>query len=108
MAAGKERPMRALAEDSDATARRQPATARSGYPDQARTIHMDTTGSTDASGPNPALVSAFTTEHYTLQSSRASTIVEANGRSMLFLSSVSGATSRWRWWRNWTGWATPS
>ena len=37
-------------------------------------------------------MSALTTEHYTLQSSRTSTIVEANGRSMLFLSSVSGAT----------------
>jgi len=37
-------------------------------------------------------MSALTTEHYTLQSSRASTIVEANGRSQLFLSAVSGAT----------------
>ena len=53
---------------------------------------MNATGSTDALGPNPALMSALTTEHYTLQSSRTSTIVEANGRSMLFLSSVSGAT----------------
>lgn len=43
-------------------------------------------------GPNPALMSALTTEHYTLQSSRSSTIVEANGRSQLFLSAVSGAT----------------
>jgi hypothetical protein len=42
--------------------------------------------------PSGALVSALTTEHYTLQSSRASTIVEANGRSSLFLSAVSGAT----------------
>jgi hypothetical protein len=53
---------------------------------------MNTTGNTDASGPNPAQMSALTTEHYTLQSSRTSTIVEANGRSMLFLSSVSDAT----------------
>ena len=53
---------------------------------------MNTTGSTDPTGPNPALMSALTTEHYTLQSARASTIAEANGRSMLFLSSVSGAT----------------
>jgi hypothetical protein len=43
-------------------------------------------------GPNPALLAALTTEHYTLQSARSSTIVEANGRSMLFLSTVSGAT----------------
>lgn len=42
-------------------------------------------------GTNPALLSALTTEHYTLQSARASTIVEANGRSLLFLSAVSGA-----------------
>jgi hypothetical protein len=37
-------------------------------------------------------MSALTTEHYTLQSARSSTIVEANGRSQLFLSAVSGAT----------------
>ena len=53
---------------------------------------MNTTGSPDPTGPNPALMSALTTEHYTLQSARTSTIAEANGRSMLFLSSVSGAT----------------
>ena len=41
--------------------------------------------------PSAALMSALTTEHYTLQSARASTIVEANGRSSLFLSAVSGA-----------------
>ena len=29
--------------------------------------------------PNPALMAALTTEHYTLQSARTSTIVEANG-----------------------------
>ena len=44
------------------------------------------------SGPSPALLSALTTEHYTLQAQRSSTIVEANGRSQLFLSAVSGAT----------------
>jgi hypothetical protein len=43
----------------------------------------------DATG---ALLSALTTEHYTLQAARSSTIVEANGRSQLFLSAVSGAT----------------
>jgi hypothetical protein len=41
---------------------------------------------------NATLMSALTTEHYTLQSARASTIAEANGRSQLFLSTVSGAT----------------
>lgn len=49
-------------------------------------------GAALAGGPSPALLSALTTEHYTLQSARSSTIVEANGRSMLFLSTVSGAT----------------
>jgi hypothetical protein len=39
-----------------------------------------------------ALLSALMTEHYTLQSLRGSTIVEANGRGQLFLSTVSGAT----------------
>lgn len=53
---------------------------------------MNATAPTDRTGPDPALMAALTTEHYTLQSARASTIAEANGRSMLFLSSVSGAT----------------
>ena len=53
---------------------------------------MNATGSTDVPGPNPAVMWALTTEHYTLQSSRTGTIAEANGRSMLFVSSVSGAT----------------
>jgi hypothetical protein len=42
-------------------------------------------------GPSSALMSALTTEHYTLQSARSFTIVEANGRSSLILSAVSGA-----------------
>jgi hypothetical protein len=41
--------------------------------------------------PSSALMSALTTEHYTLQAARSSTIIEANGRSSLFLSAVSGA-----------------
>ena len=53
---------------------------------------MNATGQVEPSGPNPALVSALLTEHYTLQSARAATIIEANGRAMLFLSAVSGAT----------------
>jgi hypothetical protein len=81
---------------SRTTATRQHAASRraqgGSIPDQARSITINTTGNTDASGPNPALMSALTTEHDTLQSSRTYTIVEANGRSMLFLSSVSGAT----------------
>ena len=66
----------------------QPADRRVGsHPDQPRSITMNATGPADPTGPHPALMSALTTEHYTLQSSRTSTIAEANGRSMLFLSS---------------------
>jgi hypothetical protein len=52
----------------------------------------DSGASTGRTAPSGALMSALTTEHYALQSARASTIVEANGRSQLFLSAVSGAT----------------
>ena len=45
---------------------------------------------TEHESSSSALLAALTTEHYTLQSARAST--EANGRSHLFLSAVSGAT----------------
>lgn len=47
---------------------------------------------TDENAPSPALLAALTTEHYTLQASRSSTVVEANGRSSLFLSATSAAT----------------
>lgn len=53
---------------------------------------MNTTGHADPTGPSSALMAAMTTEHYTLQAARSSTIAEANGRSLLFLSAVSGAT----------------
>jgi hypothetical protein len=43
------------------------------------------------SEPSGALVSALTTEHYTLQAARSSTVAEANGRGLIFLSTVSGA-----------------
>jgi hypothetical protein len=46
----------------------------------------------EAPNPSGALMSALTTEHYTLQAARSTTVVEANGRSLLFLSAVSGAT----------------
>ena len=50
---------------------------------------------TSDSEPSGALVSALTTEHYTLQAARSSTVAEANGRGMIFLSTVSG-----EWWRS--------
>ena len=52
---------------------------------------MNITEEPDGHGPKPALMSALTTEHYSLQASRSSTVVEANGRSQLFISAVTGA-----------------
>ena len=55
---------------------------------------MNITNSRSASNdsePSGALLAALTTEHYTLQAARSSTVVEANGRGLLFLSTVSGA-----------------
>jgi hypothetical protein len=37
------------------------------------------------------LLQALTTEHFTLQTARSATIMETNGRSTLFLSTVSSA-----------------
>lgn len=53
---------------------------------------VDQADATDERAPNPALLAALTTEHFTLQSTRSSTVVEANGRSSLFLSATSAAT----------------
>lgn len=51
---------------------------------------MNTIEDADGKGPNAALLSALTTEHFTIQSARASVIVESNGRGQLFLSAVTG------------------
>jgi hypothetical protein len=40
--------------------------------------------------PRPAAVTFVTTEHFTLQGSRSSTIAEATGRATMFLGAVSG------------------
>src|SRR4051794_39499481 len=40
--------------------------------------------------PRPAAVSFATTEHFTLQGARASTIAESTGRATMFLGAVSG------------------
>jgi hypothetical protein len=40
--------------------------------------------------PRPAAISFITTEHFTLQGARASTIAESTGRASMFLASVSG------------------
>ncbi len=44
----------------------------------------------DEPEPAPAAVSFVTTEHFTLQGARASTVAEATGRATLFLGAVSG------------------
>jgi hypothetical protein len=40
--------------------------------------------------PRPVAVSAITTEHFTLQGARSSTIAESTGRASMFLSAISG------------------
>src|SRR4249919_4173134 len=40
--------------------------------------------------PRPAAVTFLTTEHFTLQGARSSTIAEATGRATMFLGAVSG------------------
>jgi tetrahydromethanopterin S-methyltransferase subunit D len=46
---------------------------------------------TDEGDPRAAAVTFMTTEHFTLQSARAATIAESNGRANMFLAAVSGA-----------------
>jgi hypothetical protein len=43
-----------------------------------------------AAGPRPVAVSVITTEHFTLQGARSSTIAESTGRASMFLSAISG------------------
>jgi hypothetical protein len=54
--------------------------------DSGRTNDVDRADS----DPRPAAVSFVTTEHFTLQGARSSTIAEATGRATMFLSAVSG------------------
>jgi hypothetical protein len=44
----------------------------------------------DEADPRPAAVSVITTEHFTLQGARSSTIAESTGRASMFLSAISG------------------
>jgi hypothetical protein len=48
-----------------------------------------TDGSEPGTDPRPAAVAFITTEHFTLQGARASTIAESTGRATMFLGSVS-------------------
>jgi hypothetical protein len=43
-----------------------------------------------AANPRPVAVSVITTEHFTLQGARSSTIAESTGRASMFLSAISG------------------
>src|SRR5579859_227944 len=55
-------------------------------------VHKTTSAVPQEGSKNqPNIVSMMTTEHYNLQSGRAMTISEANGRSSLFISTVSTA-----------------
>src|SRR5437764_5504699 len=47
------------------------------------------------SDPRPAAVTFATTEHFTLQGARSSTIAESTGRASMFLASVSGGLVAW-------------
>lgn len=53
---------------------------------------MSVTEEQDPKGPSGVLMSALTTEHFTLQSARSATILESNGRSQMFLSAATGVT----------------
>ena len=57
---------------------------------------------------SPAALSALTTEHYTLQSARAATTHESNGRASLYLASVAGGVVALAFVAESTGTTSPS
>jgi hypothetical protein len=52
--------------------------------------NSETGGEQTEGEPRPAAVTFVTTEHFTLQGARSSTIAEATGRATMFLGAVSG------------------
>lgn len=52
--------------------------------------NSETEGERTEGEPRPAAVTFVTTEHFTLQGARSSTIAEATGRATMFLGAVSG------------------
>lgn len=52
--------------------------------------HADSEAGPADTDPRPAAVTFVTTEHFTLQGARSSTIAEATGRATMFLGAVSG------------------
>ena len=59
---------------------------------RSRTSNSDPTSEKEAktAEPQPAAIAFVTTEHFTLQGARASTISESVGRASMFLASLSG------------------
>ena len=53
--------------------------------------HRETGAGSADTEPRPAAVTFVTTEHFTLQGARSSTIAEATGRATMFLGAVSGS-----------------
>jgi hypothetical protein len=78
------------------------------------TTRHDLPASPDSSAPvplrpfSPAALSALTTEHYTLQSARAATTHESNGRASLYLASVAGGVVALAFVAESTGTTSPS
>ena len=62
------------------------------HPANARdtTEHREAGAEHPAAEPHPAAVTFVTTEHFTLQGARASTVAEATGRATMLLGAVSG------------------
>jgi hypothetical protein len=61
--------------------------------------------------PRSVAVSFITTEHFTLQGARASTVAESTGRATMFLGAVSAglvALASWRRPPRWAERSTPS
>jgi hypothetical protein len=70
------------------TAPRRPAPHTSPSPSAARSTPDQARPETER---HQQLLLALTTEHFTLQTARAATIADSNGRAALYLSTVSGA-----------------
>lgn len=65
------------------------ASTESGHPPSQMATRAPTARSAN-SGPEPAAVSFVTTEHFTLQGARSSTVAETTGRATMFIRAISG------------------
>jgi hypothetical protein len=66
------------------------ADARNEQDQDATKAEPDTDVDRSATRPRPAAVTFLTTEHFTLQGARASTIAESTGRATMFIGALSG------------------